>query len=89
VAIFWPPICTLSIVMETIAQITSLPDTTALILMGLVLIATASILKKRLVSSHVGPSTDQEHTTESRSAGIQREQLGYLDSLRSSSSPRN
>jgi len=50
--------------METLTLLTSLPDTAALVLMGITLIALASILKRRLISPHIEPGTTTGPTVE-------------------------
>lgn len=50
--------------METLTLLTSLPDTAALVLVGIALITLASILKKYLTSSHAESGTMQGPTIE-------------------------
>ncbi len=50
--------------MEILTLLTSLPDTAALVLVGITLMVLASILKKRLISPDVEPGTTQGPTIE-------------------------
>jgi hypothetical protein len=51
--------------METLAILTSLPDTTILVVVGFVLTTIALALKKRLLASRVDSTATQEPTAES------------------------
>jgi hypothetical protein len=51
--------------MEALTVLTSLPDTTIMVVAGFALTTLALILKRRLISSHVEPSPAQGQNLES------------------------